>query len=74
MPTEDGYSLLRALRAAEREQNLSRLPAVAVTAFARSEDRERALAAGFDEHLPKPVDPERLVELVARLVEHSGNR
>jgi CheY-like chemotaxis protein len=42
MPTEDGYSLLRALRAAEREQNLSRLPAVAVTAFARSEDRERA--------------------------------
>jgi two-component system, chemotaxis family, CheB/CheR fusion protein len=74
MPTEDGYSLLRALRAAEREQNLSRLPAVAVTAFARSEDRERALAAGFDEHLPKPVDPERLVELVARLVDHSGNR
>ena len=55
MPTEDGYSLLRALRAAEREQNLSRLPAVAVTAFARSEDRERALAAGFDEYVSKPI-------------------
>jgi CheY-like chemotaxis protein len=43
------------------------MPAVAVTAFAREEDRERALAAGFNEHLPKPVNPGELIELLAHL-------
>jgi CheY-like chemotaxis protein/anti-sigma regulatory factor (Ser/Thr protein kinase) len=67
MPDEDGYALLRRLRSREQEQNWKRVPAVAVTAFARTEDRQLALAAGFDEHLPKPVDPARLVSVLAGL-------
>lgn len=68
MPEEDGYALVKHLRRIEQEQHTARVPAVAVTAFARSEDRQRALAAGFDEHLPKPVDPERLVRMLARIM------
>jgi CheY-like chemotaxis protein len=67
MPGEDGYALLTGLRQTEKEQRTNRVPAVAVTAFARSEDRHRALAAGFDEHLPKPIDPERLIAVLRRL-------
>jgi two-component system CheB/CheR fusion protein len=67
MPEEDGYALLRGLRRAEQEQRTPRVPAIAVTAFAGSENRERALAAGFDEYLPKPVDPQRLVTVIALL-------
>ncbi|MGH7107494.1 MAG: ATP-binding response regulator, partial [Acetobacteraceae bacterium] len=68
MPGEDGYTLLRGLRRTEKEQQTARVPAIAVTAFARSEDRQNALAAGFDEHLPKPVDPDQLIAVVAQLV------
>ncbi len=69
MPETDGYALLQKLRGIEQEVRTARVPAVAVTAFARSEDRERALAAGFDEHLTKPVDAQRLIALLA----HWGN-
>ena len=68
MPHEDGYAFLETLRRSEREQGLPPVPAVAVTAFARPEDRQRALAAGFNEHLSKPVDLERLVAVLARLI------
>jgi signal transduction histidine kinase/ActR/RegA family two-component response regulator len=68
MAGEDGYSLIRQLRALERERNGEHLPAVALTAFARSEDRRRALAAGFDVHLPKPLNPSKLLSVVASLV------
>lgn len=74
MPDEDGYSLLRRLRSREQEQNWPRVPSVAVTAFARSEDRQLALAAGFDEHVPKPVNPERLVSVLAALVRNGKQR
>ena len=67
MPGEDGYSLLRGLRRDEQRRHQRRIPALAVTAFARLEDRQRALAASFDDHLPKPVDPDRLVAAVATL-------
>jgi PAS domain S-box-containing protein len=69
MPDEDGYGFLERLRQDEQERNLSAIPAIAVTAFARSEDRERALAAGFNEHLPKPVDPEKLISVLAQLIQ-----
>lgn len=67
LPGEDGYSLLRGLRREEEARHQHRIPALAVTAFARFEDRQRALAASFDDYLPKPVDPDRLVAVVAAL-------
>jgi PAS domain S-box-containing protein len=69
MPGEDGYELIRKLR--EMGNGFAELPAVALTAYARSEDRERALRAGFQVHVPKPVEPAELVTTVANL---AGNR
>jgi PAS domain S-box-containing protein len=66
MPGVDGYDLIREVRALPPERG-GRVPAVALTAYARSEDRDRALAAGFHAHVPKPVEPARLARLVARL-------
>jgi PAS domain S-box-containing protein len=68
MPGEDGYSLIRRIRALEGRGG-RRTPALALTAYAGVEDRQRALAAGYDVHLPKPVDP---AQLVAALVELAG--
>ena len=72
MPGEDGYDLLRRLRALPPERG-GRVPAVALTAYARSEDRERSGAAGFQAHLAKPVDPDGLVALLAELGEIPEN-
>jgi signal transduction histidine kinase/CheY-like chemotaxis protein len=66
MPREDGYSLIRKVRNSGAG---SRVPAVALTAYASAEDRARALEAGFQEHLVKPVEPERLVAAIAGIVE-----
>jgi signal transduction histidine kinase/CheY-like chemotaxis protein len=66
MPVEDGYVLARRLRAMEEGLG-RRLPAIALTAYASEEDTRRALAAGFDAHLSKPVDPARLIEVAAGL-------
>jgi len=74
MPDEDGYSLITRLRRLEQERGIKRVPAVAVTAFARGEDRARALAAGFDDHLPKPIDIERLVALLTDLLRDAKTR
>jgi CheY-like chemotaxis protein len=68
MAEEDGYALMRSLRTLEQQQSLTHAPSVAVTAFARSEDRQSALEAGFDEHMPKPVEPDRLVRVLAQLI------
>ena len=70
MPDEDGYELIRRIRAMESEQ-LRRTPAVALTAYARNEDRMRALAAGFQMHLAKPVEPGALATAIASLVGRS---
>ena len=67
MPGEDGYSLIRKVREAEGK-NGKHLPAVALTAFARTEDRFQALAAGFNMHVPKPVEPAELALVISRLV------
>ena len=64
LPGEDGYSLIRHVRSLKGGDPIR---AIAVTAFARPEDRERALAAGFDAHLPKPIDPDKLLECAAKL-------
>jgi PAS domain S-box-containing protein len=69
MPGQDGYELIRQLRSRERTHG-RHLPAVALTAFARKEDRDRALRAGYQAHLAKPVEPARLAEVVAQLANH----
>jgi PAS domain S-box-containing protein len=66
MPELDGYDLIRRLRALPADAGRD-IPAVALTAFARYEDRERALQAGFQMHVPKPVEPIALVTAVAQL-------
>jgi PAS domain S-box-containing protein len=65
MPEMDGFDLIKRVRALPHE--IREIPAAAVTAFARSEDRTRALRSGFDMHLAKPVDPGELVASVATL-------
>ncbi len=66
MPNGDGYGLIRAVRGLPASRG-GRTPAIAVTAHARQADGERAYAAGFQGHLPKPVDLSRLVSMVANL-------
>jgi len=65
MPDEDGFALIKRVRRLTDEQG-GRVKAIALTAYAREEDRRRALASGFQRHLPKPVDP---VELAAHIAE-----
>jgi len=66
MPDEDGYSLITKIRALPPERG-GQIPAAALTAYARAEDRMRVLRAGFQFHLPKPVDSAELVTVVASL-------
>jgi PAS domain S-box-containing protein len=70
MPEQDGFELIRRLRMAG--WGARTLPAVALTAFARSEDRRRALLAGFQVHIAKPVDPGELVATIASLLGRTG--
>jgi CheY-like chemotaxis protein len=65
MADQDGYQLVRNLRALG--YGADRLPAVALTAFARMQDRNEAIAAGFQDHLVKPLDPQTLISRVAML-------
>jgi CheY-like chemotaxis protein len=67
MPGEDGYSLIRDIRDADAVGDQQRLPCIAVTAYAREDDRMRALAAGYDRHITKPLDPAALLRAVADL-------
>jgi CheY-like chemotaxis protein len=66
MPGEDGYSLIRRLRILGPEKG-GMIPAISLTAYAREEDRRLALAAGFQRHLAKPIDPEDLLAAVREL-------
>jgi len=66
MPGDDGYALVRAVRALPPEQG-GRTPAIALTALNRTADRIRSLTAGFNMHVPKPVDPAELTAIVASL-------
>src|SRR5207244_526268 len=66
MPGGDGYSLIRRVRLLEGDHG-RRVPAVALTAFARAEDRSEAIGQGFQAHLPKPVEPSELTALISRL-------
>jgi signal transduction histidine kinase/DNA-binding response OmpR family regulator len=72
MPEQDGYALIQTLRQMPSERG-GLTPAIALTAYAREEDRIRALSAGFQMHLTKPVDPDRLVEAIAYLSSAPSN-
>jgi PAS domain S-box-containing protein len=66
MPEEDGYELIKKIREKEKGTG-KRLPAVALTAFSRAEDRLKALTAGYNTHIPKPVEPAELTIVIANL-------
>jgi len=72
MPGEDGYSLIRKIRALPRERG-GDIPAIALTAYARVEDRLRTLNAGYQMHVPKPVEPIELITVVASLTGRIGD-
>jgi PAS domain S-box-containing protein len=69
MPEQDGYDLIRQVRA---NYSAKQLPAAALTAFARTEDRKQTLLAGFQTHIAKPVDPAELTAAVASLAGRTG--
>jgi CheY-like chemotaxis protein len=72
LPGRDGYELMREIRRMA-PAGKPPLPAIALTAFARPEDRETALQAGFDAHLGKPLDPQALVAEITRLSQPRAN-
>jgi hypothetical protein len=68
MPNRDGYDFIRELRSRPKERG-GELPAAALTAYARAEDRNRMIAAGYSMHIPKPIDPAELAGVVASLTQ-----
>jgi CheY-like chemotaxis protein/anti-sigma regulatory factor (Ser/Thr protein kinase) len=72
MPDEDGYSLIRKIRALSNELG-GNIPAIALTAYARAEDRVQALLSGFQMHIAKPVESVELIAAVANLAGRIGN-
>ena len=71
MPGEDGFDLIRKIRALKPEEG-GTIPAVALTAYARVEDRVKTLAAGYQMHVPKPVEPAELATIIASLSGRTG--
>lgn len=68
MPETDGYDFIKSVRALEAERGTPAIPALALTAYAKPEDRVRALAVGYQVHLAKPVEPAEFALVVANLV------
>jgi len=68
MPDEDGYAFIRRLRLMEKGEHRPRLVALALTSFGRAEDRVRALKAGFDAHMAKPIDSDTVLRTVMQLL------
>ena len=71
MPYEDGYALIRRVRSLGPERG-GNVPAIALTAYARSEDRTRSILAGYQMHVAKPVEPSELIVSVASLAGRAG--
>jgi len=72
MPGEDGYALIRRLRASQ-DAIAASIPAIALTAFARPEDRHHALREGFQLHVAKPIDANSLVAAIAGIAKLGVN-
>ena len=71
MPGEDGYELIRKVRALS-PQAVALVPALALTAYARAEERALAFSAGFQSHMTKPAEPAELITTIARMLEEAG--
>src|SRR5262249_49138308 len=72
MPGEDGYWLIRKIRALTSEEG-GKIPTVALTAYGRTQDRTGTLAAGYNMHVPKPVDPGELTTIIESLAARHSN-
>jgi CheY-like chemotaxis protein len=70
MPQIDGYRFIREVRASSSPQ--ARIPAIAITAYARSEDRQRSLLSGYQMHLSKPIEARELLAAIASLLQLSS--
>ena len=71
MPEVDGYTLLQQIRALPSQQG-RQIPAIALTAYAREDDLQRAIASGYQQHVAKPLEPERLVQAVIALTQSAA--
>lgn len=74
MAGQDGYTLIRNWRQHELKKQIAKVPAIALTAYARADDRRRALLAGFNAHLTKPVDATELLTVVASMTDRIKNQ
>ena len=72
MPGEDGYDLIRKLRALPAERG-GKIPAIALTGYVSSKDRAKSLRTGYQEHIAKPVEPDKLIAIIAGVVKRNGN-
>jgi CheY-like chemotaxis protein len=72
MPDEDGYALMRKVRQSEANGGGRKVPAIALTAYGRVEDRLRALSAGYQMHIAKPAEPAELAAVIASLAARSA--
>ena len=72
MPGEDGYSLIRKVRALDASQG-GETPAIALSGYGRPQDRLKCIAAGFNMHVPKPVDPRELTTIIAGIAGKGQN-
>lgn len=69
MPPMDGYTLIRQIRALP-PQKLGQIPAIALTAYAKEDDRQLVIISGYQQHITKPLEPEQLVRAVMSLTRH----
>lgn len=68
LPGENGYSLIKSWREREAILGVTPIPAIAVTAFVRDQDKQNALAAGFDLHVSKPIDIDQVPQIITELI------
>jgi CheY-like chemotaxis protein len=73
MPDEDGYELIRKVRRSEANGGGRKVPAIALTAYGRAEDRMRALSAGYQIHIAKPAEPAEIAAVIASLAARSAS-
>ncbi len=73
MPEKDGFDLIRQVRSLPAHQG-GKTPAIALTAYARFEDRTRILLAGFQNHVPKPIEPLELLAVLASVAGRTGSK